>query len=46
MIKKKFEIKRGHLYYKEEMEFKSTMHLLYWRLYMKKRGCTVKEFQN
>ncbi len=46
MIKKKFQIKRGYLLYREEMEFKSMMHLLYWKLYMRKKGCIVKEFRS
>jgi len=41
-ICKRYEIKRGHVFYREEMEFKTVLHEIVWKMMMKKRGCIIK----
>jgi hypothetical protein len=43
MVKKKFEIQRGNIFYREEIKFKSKIHFIYWKFYMRAKGCCVKE---
>lgn len=46
MINKRFEIKRGQILYRDEMEFKSAIHELIWKAMMKRKGCRIKEIRN
>lgn len=46
MINKKFEITRGQILYRDEIEFKSSFHELYWKVMMKRKGCHIKEVVN
>lgn len=45
MVCKKYEIRRGRLLYRDELEFKSTLHELFWKALMKTKGCDVKELR-
>lgn len=42
-INKRFEIKNGNIFYRCELEFKSILHELYWKMTMKTKGRIVKE---
>ena len=41
---KRYEIKRGHVLYREELEFRTILHEIIWKLTMRRKGCIVKEF--
>ncbi len=41
---KKFEIRNGHIIYRDELEFKTRLHELLWKLNMKRKGLIVSEF--
>lgn len=43
MVCKRFEIKRGQILYRDEIEFKSLVHELFWRAMMKSKGCQIKK---
>lgn len=40
----KYEIKRGCVLYREELEFKTILHEITWRLMMRSKGCKTKKF--
>lgn len=44
--RKKFEITNGSIFYRDEIEFKTILHELFWKLRMKGKGRQVKEFIN
>lgn len=46
MVCKRFEIKRGQILYRDEIEFKSLVHELFWRAMMKSKGCQIKKIGN
>ena len=46
MICKRFEIKRGQILYRDEIEFKSLVHEFFWKAMMKRKGCRIKEIGN
>lgn len=46
IICKKYEIKKGHVLYRREFEFKSIIHEICWKFMMKRKGCIIKEFIN
>ncbi|WP_159436080.1 hypothetical protein [Anaerosalibacter sp. Marseille-P3206] len=46
MICKRFEIKRGQILYRDEIEFRSLVHELIWKAMMKRKGCRIKEIYN
>lgn len=45
MIRKRYEIKRGYLFYKDELEFKSSLQEFFWKTRMKMKGCNIKEIR-
>lgn len=44
--RKVFEIKKGNIIYRDEMEFRTLFHELFWKIKMKGKGRIVKEFVN
>ncbi|WP_425447795.1 hypothetical protein [Dethiothermospora halolimnae] len=46
MRSKKFEIKNGRIFYRDELVFRTVFHELLWKLTMRKKGCTVRELIN
>lgn len=46
LICKKYEIKRGQILYRDEIEFKTLFHELLWKAMMKRKGCHIKEVVN
>ncbi|WP_202710026.1 hypothetical protein [Sporosalibacterium faouarense] len=44
--RKIFEIKNGRILYRDEMEFKTVFHEIFWKLKMKGKGRIVREFVN
>ena len=41
-----FEIRNGHILYRDVLEFKTRLHELLWKLNMKRKGRIVSEFVN
>lgn len=46
MVCKTYEIKKGRILYRDELEFKTVFHEIFWKLMMKKRGCIIREYLN
>lgn len=42
--RKIFEIKNGNILYRDEIEFKTAIHEIFWKLKMKRKGRKVREF--
>ncbi|KNF08079.1 hypothetical protein CLPU_10c01340 [Gottschalkia purinilytica] len=40
---KRYEIKRGCLFYREDLAFKTIIHETMWRILMKAKGYKIKE---
>lgn len=46
MVCKRYEIRRGQLLYRDELQFKSLIHELLWKVMMRGKGFYIREMRH